>query len=86
MRMINEKLLEVVFDKLCDVELRTMETEKYQEKATQLEQVEEQLVVENDEEVRRVLLVKQKDLYLELHTMIMISNIESVLKEEYKYE
>lgn len=86
MRMINEKLLEVVFDKLCDVELRTMETEKYQEKATQLDQVEEQLLVENDVEVRRSLLVKQRDLYLELHTMIMISNVESVLKEEYKYE
>ncbi len=86
MRMINAKLLEVVFDKLCDVELMTMETAKYQEKATQLEQIEEQLLYENDIEVRRTLMVKMKDLYTELNTMITLADVESVLKEEYKYE
>ena len=86
MRMINAKLLEVVFDKLCEVELMTMETAKYQEKATQLEQIVEQLLYENDIEVRRTLMVKLKDLYTELNTMITIADVESVLKEEYKYE
>lgn len=86
MRMINAKLLEVVFDKLCDVELMTMETAKYQEKATQLEQIEEQLLYENDIEVRRTLMVKMRDLYTELNAMITLADIESVLKEEYKYE
>mgnify|MGYP000888638600 CR=1 FL=1 len=84
--MINAKLLEVVFDKLCEVELTTMETAKYQEKATQLEQIEEQLLYENDIEVRRTLMVKQKDLYTELNTMIILADVESVLNEEYKYE
>lgn len=86
MKMINAKLFEVVFDELCKVELTTMATAKYQEKATQLEQIEKQLLYENDIEVRRILMINQKDLYTELNTMLILADVESVLKEEYKYE
>lgn len=86
MRVINEKLLEIVFDKLSDVEVNTMNGANYQAKAKLLEQLKKELIYEDNIETRKVLVEKMDDLKEELSAIREIANIESILKMDFFFE
>ncbi|MBE5954117.1 MAG: hypothetical protein E7257_08185 [Lachnospiraceae bacterium] len=86
MRVINEKLLEIVFDKLSDVEVNTINGANYQAKAKLLEQLKKELIYEDNIETRKVLVEKMDDLKEELSAIREIANIESILKMDFFFE
>ena len=86
MRVINEKLLEIVFDKLSDSEVNTMNGANYQAKAKLLEQLKKELIYEDNIETRKVLVEKMDDLKEELSAIREIANIESNLKMDFFFE